>query len=92
MGWDRKLWGVEFFDVRDRLPILGTTWGGTGSSQYEGEPTRALLFSSRAAARGWCAKERAKYAERIDSCRHWRFRPIRVRERISALAAWNGAQ
>src|SRR3990167_7561463 len=85
--WDRLLWGVEFYSVgdppRDRLTILGTGWSHVRAGDYAGEPTRPLLFMTRADARHWCAKKLATYAGRTDRRAAWRFRPIRVRETVT---------
>ena len=80
-GWDRRLWGV----TRDKNGPLGTGWHHREIEFYDGEPCRPLLFTSRAAARCWCAQKHASYADRPvgDICRAWRFRAVRVRERIT---------
>lgn len=86
-GWHRRLWGVEFRGAfGDRLSILSTGWHDGGRpAAYAGEPTRPLLFTTRAAARAWCQAKRARYANRTDVCRAWRFRPIKVRERLAVV-------
>ena len=80
-GWDRRLWGVE----SDGAGPLGMGWHYREIRFYDGEPGRALLFTTRAAARRWCAQKHASYANRPvgDICRAWRFRAVRVRERIT---------
>ena len=83
-GWDRRLWGVVLFDSG----LLGTGWNRDireSGERYDGAPTRALLFTSRATARDWCVRKHAEYATRPDGdpCRAWRFRAVRVRERIT---------
>ena len=84
MAWDRLLWGVEFADSTDRrLTILGTVWmDPPPESQYEGEPTRPILFTTRKLAREWCKNKQAEYAGRKDFTAKWRFRPLRVREKV----------
>ena len=84
--WDRRLWGVEWRSGEDRL-LIGGGWGGqmTDRPAYPGEPTRPLLFTTRAVARRWCATEQAKYTGRTDTCATWRFRPVRVRETVRVL-------
>ena len=61
--------------------LIGSLWLSPTSS-YAGEPTRALLFCTRKAARAYCRMEHAKYAGRTDICTAWRFRPVRVRETV----------
>lgn len=81
MSWNRRLWGVEFSGDRKltRPHLIGTTWAGRGGN-YPEEPTRALLFNTRAQARAWCQAENAWCAARSDCCVVWRFRPVRVVE------------
>ena len=84
-GWHRLLWDVQFrgADGDRTIDVLGTGWhDGFAGRRYPGEPTRALLFTTRAAARAWCRAKQAGYADRTDTCAAWRFRPIRVRERL----------
>jgi hypothetical protein len=86
--WDRLLWGVEFTGSRDddEPMMLGRIWAHDwASTPYPGEPTRALLFTSRDAARKWCAKTMAEWREgrsRDDVVARWRVRPVRVRETV----------
>ena len=89
-SWDRLLWGVTCSggDARDAQQLLGTGWDRTGwPGHHPDEPTRALLFCTRAQARAWCAAKMASYADRPagDICRQWRFAPVRVRERVDAV-------
>lgn len=87
-GWDRDLWAVDFIgSVGDRLSILGTGWSEPHPPSYSGEPSRALLFTTRALARAWCRAKQATYAGRTDSLAAWRFRPIRVREVVQPKTA-----
>lgn len=84
-AWDRFLWGVEFHgSVKPVRPMLiGARWSLTLPEAYPGVPSRALLFTTRAAARAWCAEQRARYRGRTDSCGAWRFGAVRVRERVT---------
>jgi hypothetical protein len=89
-NWDRYLWGVRFRggDPRDRDLLIGTAWNDPrAAGRNPGDPTRALLFCTRAAARAWCAARMAGYADRPvgDICRAWRFTPVRVRERVEVV-------
>lgn len=82
MSWDRKLWGVEFSDGKDRF-LIGTAWhNSTWMPRYSAEPTRALLFNTRSEARNWCQAKKAIYAGREDLCSRWKFIPVRVREKV----------
>ena len=79
--WDRRLWGIAFRGAeKERSILLGARWATPVPPRYDGEPSRALLFTSRAAARRWCAAKQATYAGRTDACAQWRFTPVRVRE------------
>jgi len=83
MAWDRLLWGIEFIDSRKEYPLIGTVWmRPPPKSQYEGEPTRPILFTTRKLAREWCKNKRAQYLGRLDFVAKWRFRPVRVREKV----------
>lgn len=90
--WNRLLWGVVFSSgPADREPMLiGGLWAADlGGEPYAGEPTRALLFTTRGAARQWCAKTMAKWREgrqRDDCVSRWRVRAVRVRETVQVEA------
>lgn len=88
--WARRLWGVEFrgSDPRLRPHLLGTAWLTNRSPSgdfYPGEPTRPLLFTTRAAARAWCDAKQSAYAQDHDRCADWRFRPVRVLETVRVV-------
>ena len=86
--WDRLLWGVMFTGASKSKPfLLGDLWDDTDRmvKAHEGCPTRTLLFQTRAQARAWCDAQHAKYLHHYDFCRKWRFRPVRVRERVEVL-------
>lgn len=85
--WRKVLWGVEFKgSIDDDAPmLLWGLWHDTvrrGREFYDDEPTRALLFQTRRAARAWCKEEMKKYAGRNDCCALWRYRPVRVIETV----------
>lgn len=90
--WDRKLWGVEFTSSRtDDAPMLiGRLWATewASSNPYPGEPTRALLFTTRELARQWCAAtmEMWRKGQRDDCVSRWRVRAVRVRETVQVEA------
>jgi hypothetical protein len=84
-SWDRKLWGVKM-STKGQSPILiGEAWDEIRPMQYEGQPFRALLFTTRRRARAWCKAEQAKYAKRENCCADWRFVPVRVREPVTPI-------
>lgn len=81
--WRQRCWGVMF---RGALPtdapmLLGQAWYAV-ERKYLGEPSRALLFQTRAQARQWCAVHQATYRRRQDTCMTWRFSVVRVRETV----------
>lgn len=85
---DRLLWGVEFrrsFDD-DHPMLIGSLWGrDMRGDPYPGEPTRALLFLTRARARAWCADTMQNWRDgrqRDDIVSRWIVRPVRVRETV----------
>ena len=88
-GWDRQLWGVMFRGGRDEIGPIGTLWNDRyhAPNPYHGEPPRALLFTTRGAARAWCAMKMMEYRHYPEghACRKWKVRPVRVRERVSAI-------
>lgn len=89
-SWDRLLWGIVFQSHKGDEPrLIGWLWASNlGGTPYEGEPTRALLFTSRKAARDWCADTMRKWREnrqQDDSVWAWRVRPVRVRESVTPL-------
>jgi len=54
--WNRKLWGIEYRS-KTLNHIIGNLWNYSFAEPhkgYDGEPTHALLFTTRAAAREWC--------------------------------------
>lgn len=91
--WARRLWGVEFTGLKpsEKPRLIGTAWIDLplrpADSFYHGEPTRALLFTTREAARSWCDMRNANYSKRTDHCMGWRFRPVRVRETVRVVGA-----
>lgn len=82
MAWNRLLWGVKFVGItgKDAPMLLGAAWDSSVLSRagYAGEPTRALLFTNRAACRAWCKARQTACSET-----GWKFVPVRVREVIS---------
>lgn len=82
--WDRRLWGVIFSGAKGERILIGEAWehGGFLLAAMPGEPTRALLFTTRAAARDWCKAKMQTYEGRNDCCAKWKFMPVRVRELV----------
>lgn len=83
--WDRRLWGVLFHTGSVYEPLLlGATWDDDlrNRAYYPGEPTRPLLFQTRAQARAWCRRQMDQWRGRKDYAARWTVRPVRVRELI----------
>ena len=81
--WDRKLWGVELRRSGETPLLLGQTWlRSLRQPAYPGEPTRALLFTTRATARQWAQAQQAVHAARQDCTSAWRFVAVKVRETV----------
>ncbi len=89
MNWRRKLWGVEFRgSIKDDKPmLLGSLWHQLECNRdhYYGEPTRALVFSTREAARAWCRDQMRRYHGSNNVCAAWKFRPVRVLEKVQTI-------
>ena len=84
--WDKKAWGVELHSTGSPT-LIANTWGDCDTFARNTEPTRALLFATREAARQWCTS-RHKFYEKYGEghiCTEWRFRPVRVRETVKKL-------
>lgn len=84
MTWNRQLWGVEFRGrvKEDKPMLLGQAWHRVEMAKptYEGEPTRALLFTTREACRNWC---RERQNANLDL--GWKFIPVKVRELVEKV-------
>lgn len=79
--WNRKLWGVEFSSPGEKPTIIGSLWHREKrEAVYPGEPTSALVFCTRRAAREFCKSRMAEYKGRSDFVALWRFRAVRVVE------------
>ena len=86
--WDLLLWGVELTTQRGIDPILiGRGWDRPLKAYYLNEPLRALLFTQFKPASAWCKamNDRHRSQPRTDRCYSWRFRPVRVRERVEKV-------
>lgn len=84
--WDRRLWGVLLDTGSDFAPhLVGAIWDDELRDRYHyaGEPTRPLLFQTRAQARAWCRRRMALWRARPNCVATWALRPVRVRETIA---------
>lgn len=95
--WDRRFWGVVFHAPknspfswpRTRPMLLGDLWLAPGVERnfYAGEPTRALLFTTRKLARDWCRKQNAEWLVHGSLIvNNWRASVVRVRETVRVVA------
>jgi len=85
-GWNRTLWGMRFNGHLDKSGFLiATTWDSEGRMFHPGEPSRALLFKTRTAARMWCKWKNDIWRSRSDLMNKWRVRAVRVRETVREL-------
>lgn len=83
--WNRRLWGVLFHSGSVCAPhLLGAIWDDDlrARAYYPGEPTRPLLFQTRAQARAWCRPRMQEWRARKDLVARWTVRPVAVREII----------
>lgn len=81
--WDRRMWGVAIHFHDDSSPrLIGSLWDQELCDRYHyaGEPTRPLLFKTRAQARAWCRRNMDGWGPGRPT---WALRPVRVRETIS---------
>lgn len=81
--WTLELWGIMFRGKDGRETLIGRMWHDLTPVPYDGEPMRALLFTTRKAARDWCRDKHTELTGRTDCCSEWRFRPERVLETVS---------
>jgi hypothetical protein len=67
--------------------LIGQSWYPREEA-YPGEPSRALVFRTRALARAWCRDQMAEYAAYPEGhvCRAWRVRPVAVRELVEVVS------
>ena len=79
--WDKKLWGIEYtmFDGRKIIISNMRHHYSTAPHLYPGEPSRAMLFTTRKAAREWMAREQYYSIPR----KEWRV--VRVRETVRKI-------
>ena len=79
--WDKKLWGIEYTTLDGRKIIISNMWHHYSAAPhlYPGEPSRAMLFTTRKTAREWMASESHYSVSR----RYWRV--VRVRETVRKI-------
>jgi hypothetical protein len=82
---ERERAHLAAMEKREREAIAAWLDSARLVSYYQGEPTRALLFTTRTEARSFCDVQHAKYIGRTDCCARWRFRPVRVRETVKVV-------
>lgn len=75
----RKLWGVQAEFDRSSTPpgyvklnMLYTSWNIGNVQNYEGEPTRPLLFTTKKAAQKWIGEAKLRFTGGVT------FKAIRV--------------
>lgn len=86
-GWNSLMWGVRLLSHKpgERCFLLGRTWDrdfNLTHQNYDGEPTRCLLFTTRAKARDWCKQAKERHSA---SSPTWTFQPVRVRETVEEI-------
>lgn len=88
----QELWGILFYALRDlhEQPFLiSKTWRGYVLPHYDGEAGRLLLFRTRRHAHAWAKEENARFRAYPHGhpCRLWRFRVVRVCERVTVQSS-----
>jgi hypothetical protein len=78
----RILWGVTLRGPLSPEHLLYEPWNSPRRAAYPGEPTRALVFQTRAKARAWAKHQQASYRNYPlgSVVRDWHFRAVRVTE------------
>jgi len=64
--------------------LISDLWANYRPVVRAEEPTRALLFTNRKAAREWCKKQLANNAN-SDNWKDWKFKAVRVRETVKVV-------
>ena len=79
--WNKKLWGIGYTGKGGIEIIISNMWHhySTAPHLYPGEPSRAMLFTTRKAAREWMASEQHYSIPR----KEWRV--VRVRETVRKI-------
>ena len=82
--WRRDLWGILAGGKNSEPFLLTSIWDDVLVERnfYDGEPPRALLFTTRADARKWMAGRTIIDPAEV---KKWRLRPVRVRETVSVI-------
>lgn len=93
LRWDRHLWGVVFRSLAkgERPMLIGGLWRDEArhyTQFYPGEPTRPLLFTTRALAREWCREQNAKWrAAESRAFSFGRVYVVRAREMVRVVSS-----
>lgn len=78
--WDRKLWGVVLDSATSaRSLLIGDAWDKypPDPKRYADEPSRVLIFRTRAGAKAWCNAREVVLG--------WKYRVVRVRELVEVI-------
>lgn len=80
--WSRTLWAIELKSPLSKPGLISQAWKNNDRvvPKYYREPTRALLFETREAARSYCREANLKY-----QVHNWHFKPVKVIERVEAM-------
>lgn len=81
-SWDRLLWAVEMKSksCKPEGILIGEAWHKVTPWFYKGQPSRALLFTTRIKAQQWC---KDAFIKNQKHSKDWSFKVVRVRETIS---------
>lgn len=81
--WDRRFYAVQLRTGKGPDAIIGEAWDNRYPTLPQ-QPSRALLFTTRQAARTWCRRRNDEWQQN-PATRQWRARPVRVRETVSVM-------
>ncbi len=83
-AWNRELWGIEFKSKETPPMLIGGGWHEAMiRPRYPGEPSRAVLFTSRRLAREWCEAKQKTYNVNLPD---WKLRVVKVLEVVGLEA------
>lgn len=80
----RYAWAVYMNEIG---PLFVGWLGGAYEPRYQGEPLPVILFRTKKLAAQWAKEQTAMYRAypKGHYCRTWRFRPVRVCQRIEEV-------